>query len=114
MNDCGSAASSACGSHKGNASDHEDRIAHSGMFSRFCRPNANGDVEVRLGCRSTVFVYGLYADECTDHDVLVGLRLKTSLVPPKPMLPRQQPEQSPPLWHSGVATRVRGYRYMSW
>jgi hypothetical protein len=49
------------------------------MFSRFSRPNANGDVEVSLGCRSTVFVNRLYDDECTDRHVLVGLRSKTSL-----------------------------------
>ena len=50
------------------------------MFSRFSRPNANGDVEVSLGCRSTVFVNRLYDDECSDRHVLVGLRSKTSLV----------------------------------
>jgi DNA-binding transcriptional ArsR family regulator len=50
------------------------------MFSRFSRPNANGDVEVSLGCRSTVFVNRFYDDECTDRHVLVGLRSKTSLV----------------------------------
>jgi len=74
-----SAASRACRSLKGNASDHKDRIAQSGMFSRFFRLNANGDFEIKLGCRSTVFVYRLYADEDTDHHVLVGLRSKTSL-----------------------------------
>jgi hypothetical protein len=49
------------------------------MFSRFFRLNANGDFEIKLGCRSTVFVYRLYADEDSDHHVLVGLRSKTSL-----------------------------------
>ena len=63
VNDCGSAASRACRPHKGNASSHEDRIAQSGIFSRVRRLNANGDVEVRLGCRSTVFVLRLYAME---------------------------------------------------
>ena len=51
-----SAASRACRSLKGNASDHKDRIAQSGMFSRFRRLNASGGVEIKLGCRSTVFV----------------------------------------------------------
>ena len=38
------------------ASDHEDRIARGGMVSRFRRLNASGGVEIKLGCRSTVFV----------------------------------------------------------
>jgi hypothetical protein len=49
------------------------------MFSRFSRLNANGDVEIRFGCRSTVFVYRFYADACADEQTLVGLRSKTSL-----------------------------------
>ena len=64
---------------KGNASDHMDRIAQSGMFSRLRRLNATGDVETGLGCRSTVFVYQFYADEPADRRALVGLRSKTSL-----------------------------------
>src|SRR5262249_42889331 len=62
-----------------NASDHEDRIARSGMSSRFRRLNASGGVEIRLGCRSTVFVYRFYAHACGASRVLVGLRSKTSL-----------------------------------
>ena len=33
------------------------------MFSRFRRLNASGDVEIGLGCRSTVFVFRLYVDQ---------------------------------------------------
>ena len=64
---------------KGNASDHSDRIAQCGMLSRIRRLNASGDVELRLGCRSTVFVYGFYPAEYIGRHVLVGLRSKTSL-----------------------------------
>jgi hypothetical protein len=49
------------------------------MFSRCRRLSASGGVEVRLGCRSTVFVYRFYADVCGASEVLVGLRSKTSL-----------------------------------
>jgi hypothetical protein len=49
------------------------------MFSRFFRLNANGDFEIKLGCRSTVFVYRFYADEAIACHALVGLRSKTSL-----------------------------------
>ena len=49
------------------------------MFSRFSRLNANGGVEIRLGCRSTVFVYRFYADASADGQTLVGLRSETSL-----------------------------------
>lgn len=61
---------------QGNASDHLDRIAQSGMFSGFRRLNANGDVETGLGRRSTVFVNRFYADEPGDRQPLVGLRSK--------------------------------------
>ena len=79
VNDCGSAASRACWSHKDHAYDHQDRIAQSGC-SPVCRLNAKWRMSrFRLGYRSTVFVYRLYADECADRHVLVGWRSKTSL-----------------------------------
>jgi hypothetical protein len=40
---------------------------------------SSGGVEIRLGCRSTVFVYRFYAHACGASRVLVGLRSKTSL-----------------------------------
>ena len=46
------------------------------MFSH--RLHAKGDVQIRLGCRPTIFVYRLYADERAGRHALAGLR-STSL-----------------------------------
>src|SRR5260370_1644836 len=46
--------------------------------SHVSRLNANGDFEIKLGCRSTVYVSILRPDG-SGRQVLVGLRSKTSL-----------------------------------
>jgi hypothetical protein len=52
---------------------------NAGMLSRIRRRTPMAMSSFRLGCRSTVFVFGFYRGGYVRRRVLVGLRSKTSL-----------------------------------